>query len=84
MPDFTLRAPDREGGGEYVTGDPQDRALLLARGYRDITDTADTPASSGDTTTTADPAGGAPEKPTRSRVRENPAPGVEVPPNAGK
>ena len=77
MPEFKLRAPDHEGGGEYVIGDPQERALLLARGYRETTDTAD-----GDTSAAADQTGA--EKPSRARLKENPTPGVEVPSNVGK
>jgi ABC-type Fe3+ transport system substrate-binding protein len=43
MPDFKLRAPESEGttaDDVFVTGDPAERAQLLARGYTDVTDEA--------------------------------------------
>lgn len=58
MPEFMLRAPasaGTTGDDVFVTGDPSERARLLAAGYTDVAD--DTPPSPEPRAATPKPAG---------------------------
>jgi hypothetical protein len=88
MPDFTLRSPD---GDDAVTGDPAERALLLARGYTDVTDQPDDTAEPDDaagqkTAKTKPPRESSPAPTPAPTSALSPAPGVEVrqPDSGGK